>query len=168
MASGKTHDIINLSAFPVFVYYLKPDSFFGFFAGYMLGTFFLSPDNDIFHSKPNKRWKKLSFIWKPYTYLFSHRGISHIPVIGMITKLVYLAVVFIGIFLTITSLILLAFYLADIKVSIPLENIFSAEVVKGISLHPFTISFILGLILSEIVHIITDVIYSFLKKFKFS
>ncbi len=168
MASGKTHDIINLSAFPVFVYYLKPDSFIGFFAGYMIGTFFLSPDNDIFHSKPNKRWKFLRFIWKPYTKIFAHRGISHIPVVGILFKILYLSVVFIFLSAFILGLLFLASYFAGIKIEIPTKGV-SQETLKGILLTPFSISFFVGLILAEIVHILTDVVYSFFKKaFRFS
>ena len=159
MASGRTHDIINLSVFPVAVYYLKPESFSGFFFGYMVGTFFLSPDNDLFHSKPNKRWKALRFIWLPYTKLFSHRGISHIPFLGMITKLLYIsAVVFIAFLL-----FYLAFFLAGINIHF--SDKVSVEEFKRFFFSPFSVSTFIGLFLSEIVHIITDVIYSALKRF---
>ncbi|NPA53551.1 MAG: hypothetical protein GXO21_02670 [Aquificae bacterium] len=165
MASGKTHDIINLAAFPVFVYYLKPESFVGFFAGYMIGTFFLSPDNDIFHSIPNKRWKFLRFIWKPYTILFSHRGLSHIPIIGMLLKLLYLLMwVFILLFILL-SLLLIVMYVGNFTITIPV-NIEKTpeEILKSALLSPFSISFLVGLFLSEIVHILTDIVYSSSKK----
>jgi uncharacterized metal-binding protein len=64
VASGKTHDLINLVALPPIVYYLSPADFIFFIGGYLAGTFFLSPDLDIYHSKPVKRWKFLKFIWK--------------------------------------------------------------------------------------------------------
>ena len=160
MATGRTHDLINLSVLPVAVYYLQPDSPLGFIGGYFIGTFFLSPDNDIFHSKPNKRWKTLRFIWYPYTKLFSHRGISHIPVLGMLTKLLYLTVIFFIIF----AIILIPVYVY--KPSLFSQVDINPQIMKGYLLHPFTVSFFFGLILSEIVHIITDIIYSAMKKLK--
>ncbi|WP_029519976.1 metal-binding protein [Persephonella sp. IF05-L8] len=160
MAAGRTHDLINLSVLPVAVYYLRPENAPSFIAGYFIGTFFLSPDNDIFHSKPNKRWKILRFIWYPYTKLFSHRGISHLPVLGILTKLIYLVIVFS--LISAIILIPLYFYKPDL---IP-EIDTNPQSLKEYLLHPFTVSFFFGLILSEIVHVITDIIYSAIKKLK--
>ncbi len=164
MASGKTHDIINLAAFPAFVYYLKPDNFIGFFTGYIVGTFFLSPDNDIFHSKPNRRWKFLRFIWKPYTIIFSHRGLSHIPVIGMLLKLIYLLSVFLLFFSVIAVFSLLIQHITGYKMSTLYNLNINKDSLKAVLINPFTVSFFIGLFLSEVVHIITDIIYSKTKK----
>ena len=161
MASGRTHDIINLSVFPIAVYYLKPENFSGFFFGYMIGTFFLSPDNDIFHSKPNKRWKKLQFIWKPYTKLFSHRGISHFPFLGLATKLVYISLLIFVLF----SLIYISLFFSGIYTS-PITDLLNKETILYYIKTPFFVSFIFGLFLSEIVHIITDIIYSAFRKIR--
>jgi len=166
VASGRTHDLINLSVLPVAVYYLQPESFTGFVAGYLAGTFFLSPDNDIYHSKPNKRWKYLRIIWLPYTKLFSHRGVSHIPVIGSITKILYLMFVF-----TILGVLFAGgVYIYDKQLFGKLINGYinglTSETVLSILKHPYTVSFAIGLILSEIVHIATDVVYSTAKKLR--
>ncbi len=167
MASGRTHDIINLTVFPFFAYYLKPESFSGFFAGYMIGTFFLSPDNDIFHSKPNKRWKFLRFIWKPYTKIFSHRGLSHIPVLGMITKLLYLSLVFLLlIVLIIVTVFLLNNYLKVEFLDVNIGSILDINMFPTLIKHPFSVSFLVGLFLAEFVHIATDIIFSSIKKLK--
>ncbi len=37
------------------------------------------------------------FLWWPYSQLFPHRGLSHVPVLGTLTRLVYLAVIPLGI-----------------------------------------------------------------------
>lgn len=160
MAAGKTHDIINLLVLPVAVYYLQPENLYGFLAGYLIGTFFLSPDNDIYHSSPNKRWKFLKFIWKPYTKIFSHRGVSHVPVLGSITKLLYLLTILIMVLALLFPIIKL------IKPDIVKNLNFSYVDLKNYLIHPLSISFLIGLILSEIIHVITDVIYSALKKIK--
>ena len=164
MASGRTHDLINLVAFPPIVYYLKPDNFWAFTAGYLVGTFFLTPDNDLYHSHPNKRWKFLRFIWKPYVILFSHRGISHMPIFGILTKLIYLAVVFL-VFYFFLSISLHFVYPEGEKI---LYKNFSetGSNIQNIIKNPFVISFLVGLFLSEIVHIITDILYSNMKKLK--
>ncbi len=158
MASGRTHDIINLTVFPIAVYYLKPEDFTGFFVGYMIGTFFISPDNDIFHSKPNKRWKKLQFIWKPYTKLFSHRGISHFPFLGLTTKLLYIAFLLFILF----SIVYISLFLSGIYTSSITDIIDKKTLIYYIQT-PFFISFLFGLFLSEIVHILTDIVTNFRK-----
>ncbi|HHG73592.1 MAG TPA: hypothetical protein ENK22_00895 [Persephonella sp.] len=162
MAAGRTHDIINLSFLPVAVYYLQPENFSGFISGYIIGTFFLSPDNDIYHSKPNRRWKVLRFIWYPYTRVFSHRGVSHLPVLGSIFKLFYLIFVIFTVFLFMLFLIYLIQpdLLKKFSFEINLDSLIL------ILKHPFTVSFLIGLLLSEIVHIATDVIYSTAKRLK--
>ncbi len=162
MAAGRTHDIINLSLLPVAVYYLQPDNFSGFISGYIIGTFFLSPDNDIYHSKPNRRWKILRFIWYLYTKIFSHRGVSHLPVLGSFFKLFYL------IFVLITAFLFLLFLTYLIKPDLLKKFSFEIDLNSTFFIlkHPFTVSFLIGLVLSEIVHIATDMLYSTAKRLK--
>lgn len=156
MASGKTHNVVNLLVFPPVVYYLQPVEFVSFSAGYIAGTFFLSPDNDIYHSSQNRRWKIFRFIWYPYTKMFKHRGVSHIPFYGMFTKLLYLSAVFIGLIFLIDR---------SLKLTVG-QELLKFDVNSDI-LHLFTehhiLSFLSGLFLSEIVHIFTDGLYSIIK-----
>lgn len=161
MAAGRTHDIVNLSFLPVAVYYLQPENFSGFVSGYIVGTFFLSPDNDIYHSRPNRRWRLLRFIWIPYTKIFSHRGISHLPVIGSALKILYLLAVFS------VLLVFLAGILYFVKPDLlnGIDDISLKQMLFYVK-HPFTVSFIIGLVLSEIVHIVTDMVYSTAKRLK--
>lgn len=157
MASGRTHDIVNLVAFGPIVYYLQPVDFISFTAGYIAGTFFLSPDNDIYHSSQNKRWKFLKFIWYPYTRIFKHRGISHIPFYGMVTKLLYLSFIFL-IFLfsvKLTLKFILNNDIIDLKLSI-------LDFIQ----QPYILLFLTGLFLSELMHIFTDIVYSMFFKSK--
>jgi len=157
LASGRTHDIINLLALPPLVYYLKPSDYIGFSTGYLIGTFFLSPDNDIYHSLPNKRWKFLKVLWKPYTKLFSHRGISHLPVVGVLSKLLYLFFIFFVIVLSVY--ILLGYFYPEGKKAVSKIAIDYSYLTS-----PFFVSFLVGLFLSEIIHILTDIVYSLFKK----
>lgn len=60
---------------------------------YLFASAFLSPDLDI-KSKPVTRWRMLSFIWYAYRKIFKHRGVSHKPLLGTITRIIYLFAVF--------------------------------------------------------------------------
>ncbi|NPA12859.1 MAG: metal-binding protein [Aquificae bacterium] len=160
MPSGRTHDIINLSLMPVAAYYLKIPDIYGFITGYLVGTFILSPDNDLYHSLPVKRWKALRFIWYPYSKFSTHRGLSHFPFLGSILRLLYLAFIL----LIPVSIGLLILYFIKPQL-IPQVNIETATF-KVVALHPFTVSFFIGLFLSEIIHIITDMLYSMAKRLK--
>lgn len=96
--SGKTHNIINLSAGALLIVpgmILNPMQVENYCVagGIALSTFLLSPDLDMDGTEPDKGWGILEKIWNPYSKLFRHRGISHMPIIGTLTRLVYLAVV---------------------------------------------------------------------------
>ncbi len=61
------------------------------FAGaYVAASLFLSPDLDLERSSAAYRWRKARVLWKPYAALFRHRGISHSPVWGPLTRILYL------------------------------------------------------------------------------
>ena len=62
----------------------------GFIAGYLFSLFFLSPDLDLHRSMAKRAWGPLGFIWKPYDWLFDHRGFSHSLLFGTATRLLYL------------------------------------------------------------------------------
>ncbi|WP_297887424.1 metal-binding protein [Sulfurihydrogenibium sp.] len=158
MASGRTHDIVNLLVLPPAVYYLQPSDFIAFTGGYLVGTFFLTPDNDIYLSKPNKRWNILRIMWYPYTKVFKHRGVSHIPIYGTVFKIIYLSVIFFLI-LFLLKYFLDYFYPDKQLITLSFHNL------KDFVSSPFVLSFFIGIVLAEIVHIFTDIIYSTIKKF---
>ncbi|MCX7844855.1 MAG: metal-binding protein, partial [Candidatus Bipolaricaulota bacterium] len=58
--------------------------------GYLAGSLFLSPDLDLYHSRPARRWRPLRVLWWPYTRVFRHRGLSHHPLLGPLSRLLYL------------------------------------------------------------------------------
>lgn len=159
MASGRTHDIINLIALPPLVYYLSPSDFPFFAGGYLAGTFLLTPDVDTYHSTPVKRWKFLKFIWKPYTKFSKHRGISHLPFYGSLIRLFYLIFLFYLLYLGVI------FSLNYMGINIPVVNI-NENNLKSLLLNNHVISFLAGLFMAEIMHILVDIIYSSLKKVK--
>ena len=69
---------------PVFEYLLL------FSVSFFAGTVLLSPDLDLPDSDPAKSWGILRVIWRPYARVFKHRGLSHAPVLGTLTRVMYL------------------------------------------------------------------------------
>jgi uncharacterized metal-binding protein len=162
LALGRTHELINLLALPGFLYFLPKEFYLPFSVGYVLGTFLLSPDLDLKHSKPSKRWKALKILWRPYQKKSKHRGISHIPLLGTFTRLLY-------IFLIITALyyllyFLLSYYWQESTQKISQLNPFI--LVEELAYKEWTFYALLGLIASEIIHISLDLLWSFWKRIK--
>jgi len=61
-----------------------------FAAAYLFSALLLSPDLDLARSDPHNRWGYLRVCWIPYAKLFRHRGLSHNPLIGPLSRLLYL------------------------------------------------------------------------------
>ncbi len=104
MPSGKAHCILNLKAalpfgvgaagVATFVSSAATDPLLAlaaFAGGYLLSTCGVNPDQDLGHIRifPERWpvWGMLLFWWSlPYGKLFRHRGISHWPVVGTLTR----------------------------------------------------------------------------------
>ena len=108
MPSGKTHTRIDLFLLVVILaaaayFWGGLAGFFGrdemaeyamaFVVAYLFGTFLLSPDMDLNTSGPMKNWGVLRLLWRPYAHLFKHRGISHMPIVGTLTRVLYIFIV---------------------------------------------------------------------------
>jgi len=128
----------------------------------VLGTFLLSPDLDLKHSKPSKRWKALKILWRPYQKKSKHRGISHIPLLGTFTRLLY-------IFLIITALYYLLYFFLSYYWQESTQKISQLNpliLVEELAYKEWTFYALLGLIASEIIHISLDLLWSFWKRIK--
>lgn len=101
MPSYRTHVRINLFlALPFSLAALKGllspnlDDLFYFSSAFAYGTLFLHPDLDLTRQVRIFSLKGLLTLpFRPYSYLFRHRGISHIPLIGTATRLLWLIAV---------------------------------------------------------------------------
>ncbi|MBI3537633.1 MAG: DUF2227 family putative metal-binding protein [Chloroflexi bacterium] len=62
-------------------------------AGILLSTFVLSPDMDLFTSKPMEEWGWLRFFWWPYARIVKHRDRLHTPILGTTARWIYLIAV---------------------------------------------------------------------------
>jgi uncharacterized metal-binding protein len=99
MPDGRTHERTNLllgaSAFSVLAWQkaLPPELLFAGAAGFMVGTFLVTPDMDQAGkggSRALKRWGPLALLWLPYGLAFKHRGLSHLWPLGALTRVLYL------------------------------------------------------------------------------
>lgn len=148
MALFRTHEVINLSALAGFLYFVPREFFLPFAVGYVFGTFFLSPDIDIEHSKPSRRWGPFKHAWKPYRKFSRHRGSSHVPFLGSFLRVSYLgALVF---------LVLLA-----LEIGFSME--FNLNKLPHFA-YDWAFFAFLGICLAELVHVLVDVLWSFLKR----
>lgn len=99
MPSGRVHEAINLTvlgggAVVYLAYGGSPEEprALAFALAYLGGTFLLSPDLDLAEkgTLSQRRWGLLGLLWRPYGWLFRHRGLSHTWVLGPLTRLGYL------------------------------------------------------------------------------
>lgn len=99
MPSGKTHVHMELLLLPGFLIafhaLLDPrwTELLLFASAFLAGSLWLSPDLDLRANAARRRWGPLGFIWLPYAKAFRHRGISHSPLVGPLTRLLYLGLV---------------------------------------------------------------------------
>ncbi|GAB5411912.1 MAG: metal-binding protein [Chlamydiales bacterium] len=106
MSNYRTHTSFNLLiALPIFIaigyFYLHlgniPLIAFGTIFSY--GTLFLSPDLDLaYQIKRTSIRGLLTLPFRPYSRLFRHRGLSHMPFVGTLTRVVWLSLIILGIF----------------------------------------------------------------------
>jgi uncharacterized metal-binding protein len=98
MPSYRTHININLSlGLPLSIAALKYTAacslfdMFCFAIAFCYGTFLLHPDLDLARNIRLFSLKGiLTLPFRPYSYFFRHRGISHLPVIGTLTRVLWL------------------------------------------------------------------------------
>ena len=104
MPSGRIHNLINtltlvgLGGVAGYVHQqnilrMEPGAVVAFAGAFLAGTYLLSPDLDLAEQNVSSKtnWGWLGFLWVPYGWVFSHRGLSHTWLVGPLTRLFYLA-----------------------------------------------------------------------------
>jgi uncharacterized metal-binding protein len=122
VASGRTHESINLAAFGGLALahqYARSQGLLGdlgplltpqvltlFSLSYLIGTFLVTPDLDLAESRVRSKnnWGLLGLLWVPYGALFAHRGLSHTWFVGPLTRLLYMVVMALAISFLVTAL----------------------------------------------------------------
>lgn len=96
MPSGDRHLKLEMILWPLFAagyYYVDPhwQRAAAYGLSYLFASLLLTPDLDLQNNDARRRWGILGFIWRPYSMVFKHRGISHSLLFGMVTRLAYLS-----------------------------------------------------------------------------
>ncbi len=166
MPSGRTHDRLTWIVMPMVgfsVSALTGDWRWGAIASssFGVGGFFLSPDLDT-ASLPYYRWGILRGVWHPYQKLFRHRSLwTHGPFLGTLVRLLYL-----GLWLTLgMSLLGLGIYASGHWLTF-LATV-DAVLAKMAPLDWRPLGAIaLGLELSALVHISSDTLVSWWRRWR--
>lgn len=101
MPSGRVHEAINLSVLGLATaaYWVYRQDLevpqpvaVAFMGSYLLGTFLITPDLDLAEQqvRAKGRWGWMGWLWVPYGWMFTHRGLSHTWVVGPLTRILYL------------------------------------------------------------------------------
>ncbi len=139
-----------LPYYDVFVAVLGPDQVFEFALLFCLsffaGTYLLLPDLDLRDSDPAKSWGIVQVIWRPYARVFKHHGFSRTPVLGTLSRVVYLGSICYVISAVIQSLM-------DLDWAISVYDF-------PWLLSPRSLCVFLGLAASDLVHLVADQFFS--------
>ncbi len=155
MALYKGHEKFNLLLLPPTLYFIPKEYLLFYTLGYLFGTFFLSPDLDLPQSVPSRRWKLLSFLWHPYRKVFKHRGLSHFPFLGTLSRLLYLLLLCLFLYFFLVGFTsLLGEGISEGILSYDLPKIFSLLSEKEEAFY-----FVLGIFISDLFHLILDLFW---------
>ncbi len=161
MALHRTHELFNLSLFFPLLVFVPGDYRLEFGAGYLLSTFLLSPDIDLYFSRPSARWGVLRFLWLPFWVFSKHRGITHVPFLGTLIKLFYLSFLFVFLYFVLLGFLTLLGLESDLLLSFDpfrfLEELFRREE---------AFYFFLGFLAGDLLHLLLDGITSFFKRLR--
>ncbi len=142
---GKNHELVNVVLLPPALLIVPEEYIIPFGAGYLFGTFFLSPDIDLSYSRVSKRWGPLRIIWLPFQFIFKHRGISHFPLIGTFLRVGYLALIGLSVFYILSGL--------DTDITIKKETLLE-----------YGLIILTGIAVADFIHIVSDSITTRLKR----
>ena len=101
MPSGKTHLRIEavilvlwsgLSVYLVLREWITTSQALLFLGSYLFSMMLMSPDLDLSKSDAFYRWGVLRWIWLPYVWIFRHRQMSHHPLLGPLSRIVYIGI----------------------------------------------------------------------------
>jgi uncharacterized metal-binding protein len=124
-------------------------------AGIALATTILSPDMDLFNSRPMRGWGILRFFWWPYSKLVKHRDRLHIPVIGTTARFLYTALI-IAIFI-----IIFKFWFR--RIGLQIEFDFAGDRDDIIYNLLFLVDLYIGAVIADATHYVLDVVTTEIK-----
>ncbi|NWJ96882.1 MAG: metal-binding protein [Chloroflexi bacterium] len=156
MPMGRTHRLINtylcvpLVVGATVAAHWSPLQALSCGVGYCFATFFMNPDLDL-DSVGYQSWGPLRIIWWPYQKILAHRSyFSHFPVISTVLRIVYLM----------WFPVLMIALLGSSVQMVARETIFDWWPIIG----AYLLMFILGMIVSDTLHAILDVVSTDFKR----
>lgn len=168
MPSGKTHDQLTWIGLPLSLlgsWLLSQDLLLSLLLGgsFVFAGLMFSGDLDV-KSVQYKRWGWLRWIWIPYQRGISHRSpLSHGPVLGTLTRLLYLSIWVLALFWIWTQLALVL----QQTVLLNQSQLLIAQGVQFLQAKPaYLVAILAGLWLGALSHTLADEIVSHLKRFK--
>lgn len=144
MPSYLNHVLTNFALALILLFFYQKNPFLTdtqlgvFLISYFVGSIVITPDIDT----RSQASKKCGIFCVPYRWFFTHRGISHNWIYGVVTRIVYV-------------MLIIVFFIALIyglpKISIFINILFSYKLE--------ILSIVLGLFLSNLFHIMADAIF---------
>ena len=83
---------VGLSALFVLREWIMISQVLLFLGSYMFSMFWMSPDLDLSKSAAFHRWGVLRWFWLPYVWIFRHRQTSHHPLLGPLSRILYIGI----------------------------------------------------------------------------
>lgn len=119
-------------------------------AGILIATFVLSPDMDLFESKPMEGWGVLRIFWWPYAKLVRHRDRLHLPVLGTTVRWLYV----LAILLLFTALFRFWFR----RLGLQVEFSFAGDMDDIIYNLLFLVDVYIGAVIADTLHYVLDTV----------
>ncbi len=146
MAQYKTHTTVNIVLFLplaiwglIYFYHPSLDLLTLFGVGFLYSTLFMNPDMDLANKiKLLSIRGILSLPFRFYSLIFKHRGISHSPILGTATRILWL-----------TGFVYLLFYICNI-------SLFNKVDLKTLIRNTSFLFVISGIALADICHLFLD------------
>ncbi|MBI5301241.1 MAG: DUF2227 family putative metal-binding protein [Chloroflexi bacterium] len=124
-------------------------------AGIALATFVLSPDMDLFNSRPNQGWGVLRIFWWPYSKLVKHRDRLHIPVIGTTARFLYTALIL--------SVFIILFRYIFRRIGLQIDFDFEGDRADMIYNLLFLVDVYVGAVIADATHYVLDIVTTEIK-----
>ena len=141
--------LVGTSAFMYWQGWSPQDIFF-VDSGIVISTLILSPDMDLFTSKPMNGWGVLRIFWLPYSKLVKHRDRLHMPILGTTVRWLYT--------LGLLSLLILLFRFWFRRIGLQVEFTFDGDRDDIIFNLLYLLDVYIGATIADTLHYVLDMV----------
>lgn len=118
-------------------------------AGILISTLVLSPDMDLFTSRPMEDWGLLRVFWWPYSKIVKHRDRLHTPILGTSVRWLYT--------IALASLVVLLFRFLFRRIGLQVEFNFNGDRDDMIYNLLYVVDVFVGANLADATHFFLDI-----------